>query len=426
MPKFDTVIRGGNPLGYPDGTDVALADGRIAAIGANLAVEAEVVLDAAGKLVSPSFVDSHVHLDKVLTGQDEDAANTWAAVQIMLRHAKGLPKDQIRSDVKRRARQVIEWELANGTGCLKSHVYCNGIWGMESVYAHRELKEEYAGRIDILSIVPWYDDFDDKLTAQLDALAAQGYVDFVGGYPYGMPDYRDKVDYIFRKAEQFNLGIDLHVDEKDIPDANAFEYICKKTIETGMQGRVTCGHVTTLSAISDEDAKRIIDLAAEAGMNVITLPSCNMYLLGREDHQPIRRGVTRIHEFIQAGVNIAYASDNIRDPFRPFGNGSMLEEGLFSAQVMQYGTRELLAKVFHMGTYAGAKNCMLEGYGLQPGCRADLVVIDAPTPAEALKSMSRCRYVLKDGRVVAGQGKPADEIPPVPMPATGAGPRQSC
>lgn len=404
MPGFDTVLCAGNPIGYPDGTDIAITDGRIAAIGPSLAADGAVVLDVSGKLISPSFVDSHVHLDKVLTGQDEDAANTWAAVQIMLRHAKGLPKDQICSDIKRRARTVIDWELAHGSGCLKSHVYCNGIWGMESVRAHRELKEEYAGRIDILSIVPWYDDFDDKLTAQLDELAAQGYVDFVGGYPYGMPDYRERIDYIFRKAEQFHLGIDLHVDEKDIPDANAFEYICKKTIETGMQGRVTCGHVTTLSAIPDEDAARIIDLAARAEMNVITLPSCNMYLLGREDHQPIRRGVTRIHEFIQAGVNIAYASDNIRDPFRPFGNGSMLEEGLFTAQVMQYGTRELLAKVFHMGTYAGAKNCMLEGYGLEPGCRADLAVIDAPTPAEALKTMAQCSCVFKQGRLVAQHG----------------------
>jgi len=401
MRHYDVILRNGTPLDGRPGTDLAILNGRIAAVGPHLEGEADLELDVAGKLISPAFVDSHVHLDKVLIGVDEDAANTWAAVQIMLRHAKTVPQDQIRGDIKRRARQVIDWEIAHGSGCLKSHVYCNGTWGMESVYAHRELKEEYAGKIDILSIVPWYDDFDDKLTAELDGLAREGYVDFIGGYPYGMPDYKEKVDYIFRKAEQFDLPIDLHVDEKDIPDARAFEYICQRTIETGMEGRVTCGHVTTLNSVSDEEAARIIDLAARARMNVITLPSCNMYLLGREDHQPIRRGVTRIHEFLQVGVNIAYASDNIRDPFRPFGNGNMLEEGLFCAQVMQYGTRELLAKVFRMGTYAGAENCLLEGYGLEVGDRADLVVLDAPTPAEALKSMSPSLYVLHGGRVVA-------------------------
>ena len=181
MKRYDILIRGGNPLGYPEGTDMAILDGKIAAAGPSLEGEARLVIEGAGKLVSPSFVDSHMHLDKVLTGLDEDAANTRAAVEIMLRHAKGLPRDRVREDVKRRARQVIDWEMAHGSGCLKSHVYCNGIWEMESVYAHRDLKEEYAGRVDILSIVPWYDDFDAALTDRLDGLARDGYVDFIGG-----------------------------------------------------------------------------------------------------------------------------------------------------------------------------------------------------------------------------------------------------
>ncbi|WP_161845171.1 amidohydrolase family protein [Pseudoflavonifractor sp. 524-17] len=404
MESYQVILRGGTPLGMAAGTDIAVSGGKIAAVGPSLPGRAELEIDAAGTLISPSFVDSHMHLDKVLTGLEEDATDTWAAVQIMLRHAKSLPRDQVREDVKRRARQVIDWEIAHGSSTLKSHVYCNGIWGLESVYAHRELKEEYAGRADILNIVPWPDDGDSALIDQLDQLARQGCVDFIGGFPYGMPDYRARIDAIFRKAEQFSLPIDLHVDEKDIPDANAFAYICQKTIDTRMEGRVTCGHLTTLSALPDEEAKPLIELAAQAKINVITLPSCNMYLRGREDAQPIRRGVTRIHDFLQAGVNIAYASDNIRDPFRPFGNGDMLEEGLFTAQVMQYGTRDALDKVFHMGTYAAAQNCLLTGYGLDTGCRADLTVIDAPTPSDALKSLSRRLWVLKDGRVVARDG----------------------
>lgn len=405
MQQYDVLIRGGNPVGLPEGTDIAITDGKIAAVGPSLMGGAKTVIDAVGKLVSPAFVDCHVHLDKVLTGLEQDAVDTWGAVQIMLGHAKGLPKDQIQDDVKRRARSVINWEIEHGSCALKSHVYCNQIWGMESVHAHKALKDEYAGKIDIFSIVPWYDDFDDTLTAQLDELAAQGYVDFVGGFPYGMPDYEARIDYIFQKALQFNLPIDLHVDEKDIPDCNAFAYICKKTIETGMQGRVTCGHLTTLSAVDDDTAKQVIELAAQAGMNVITLPSCNMYLRGRDDRQPIRRGVTRIKEFLDAEVNIAYASDNIRDPFRPFGNGDMLEEGLFTAQVMQYGNREQLAAVLQMGTYNAARNCLLTNYGILEGCAADLMVIDAPTPAEALKSMSQRLYVLKGGRVVSRFGR---------------------
>lgn len=403
MQHYDMILRAGYLLDREGPADIAIRDGTIAAVGKNLPGTASTVLDVEGKLVSPSFVDSHMHLDKVLTGLEQDAVDTWGAVQIMLAHAKGLPREQVREDVKHRARTVIEWEIAHGSGLLKSHVYCNGIWGTESVLAHRELRDEYRGKIDIESIVPWPEDGDPALSSEVDALAAEGYIDYVGGFPYGMPDYRERIDVIFQKAEQFDLGIDLHVDEKDIPDARAFTYICEKTIERGMQGRVTCSHVTTLSALPDDEAKSIIDLAARAEMNVITLPSCNMYLRGRDDPSPVRRGVTRIREFLEAGVNIAYASDNIRDPFRPFGNGNMLEEGLFTAQVMQYGTRNQLSQVFHMGTYAAARNCMRKGYGLEPGCRADLVALDAPTPAEALKSLSPCLLVIKEGNIIRQQ-----------------------
>lgn len=404
MLHYDMMLRGGCLPDCSGPMDLAVQNGAIAAVGEDLPGTADTVLDVAGKLISPSFVDSHMHLDKVLTGLEQDAVDTWGAVQIMLAHAKSLSREQVREDVKRRARTVIDWEIAHGSGLLKSHVYCNGIWGTESVRAHRELREEYRGRVDIESIVPWPEDGDPALTVELDALAAEGYIDYVGGFPYGMPEYRERIDAIFDKAEQFGIGIDLHVDEKDIPDARAFEYICEKTIERGMQGRVTCGHVTTLSALPDEEAARIIELAARAEMNVITLPSCNMYLRGRDDPSPIRRGVTRIREFLEAGVNIAYASDNIRDPFRPFGNGDMLEEGLFTAQVMQYGTRDQLAQVFRMGTGAAARNCMRKDYGLEPGCRADLVVLDAPTPAEALKSLSQRLYVIKGGVIQARRG----------------------
>lgn len=400
---YDLILQGGNPFCQHAGQDIAIQNGRIAALGPSLQGDAVQVVAIENKLVIPSFVDSHMHLDKVLMGSEQDAGNTLDAVHIMLAHAKGLAKEKIIDDILRRARVVVNWELAHGSRTLKTHLYCNQIWGMESVYAHEALKQEYEGRINILNIVPWYDDFDEALGAEFDSLCAEGRVDFIGGYPYGTADYRERIDTIFEKALRFSLPIDLHVDEKDIPDCEAFTYICQKTIETGMQGRVTCGHVTTLNSVDDDTAARVIALAAQAEMHVITLPSCNMYLLGRNDHQPIRRGVTRIDEFLQAGVNIAYASDNVRDPFRPFGNGSMLEEGLFAAQVMQYGTRDKLSAVLRMGTENAAKNCLLKDYGLSVGCRADICVLDAPSPAEALKSQSSCLYVLKDGRMVAGE-----------------------
>ena len=171
-----------------------------------------------------------------------------------------------------------------------------------------------------------------------------------------------------------------------------------------MGNRVTCGLVTGMNAVPDDQAARDIALAAETGINIITLPSCNMYLMGRNDHQPIRRGITRVHEFLEAGVNIAYASDNIRDHFRPFGNGDMLEEALFTAQCVQYGTVRQLNRIFEMGTINPARNCLLSDYGLNEGCRADLVIFREPNAAQAIISQHPRTHVIKDGKLIAKDG----------------------
>jgi hypothetical protein len=134
---------------------------------------------------------------------------------------------------------------------------------------------------------------------------------------------------------------------------------------------------------------------------IAALPSCNLYLMGRKDKQPIRRGVTRVKDFLKAGVNIAYASDNIRDPFRPYGNADMLEEGLLTAQVLQMGTPSELETVFRMGTYNPAKILGLKNYGTQVGCKADLVLLEAASPSEALISQATKAYVFKNGKPVA-------------------------
>ncbi len=254
------------------------------------------------------------------------------------------------------------------------------IWGSAPIEALDEVKLHFAGEVDIRLIVPWMGKASEKI---LEPLARAGKIDFLGGYPTLMPDQRESLDRIFAFALRHSLPIDLHVDEADEPNIDTFEYALDKILETGMQGRVSAGHVTALCAVDDGRARRAIDKAARAGIHIITLPSCNMYLMGRKDKQPIRRGVTRVDEFLKAGVNVAFASDNIRDPFRPFGNGDMLEEALFAAQVLQYGTNAQLHQILRMATYAPAQNMLLEGYGLKAGCRADLVVLDATTPRDA-------------------------------------------
>ncbi len=384
------------------GMDVAVAGGTIAAVGRGLPGDSAVqTVDGTGKLLIPGFIDPHVHLDKALTIADEEADGLADAITLFDYHQRTLTDPAaIRADVRRRAAQVLDMEIAAGATCVRSHVLCDETWGMESVYALDELRREYADRLEVHLIVPWC----EALAGPLDEACRAGMVDFFAGYAHLEPDYRADVDGIFSRVEKYGILPDLHSDESDAGDLGEFIYIQEKGLAAGLTGKVNCSHVTAMCAAPDEEAAQAIDLAAKLQTNIITLPSCNMYLMGRNDHQPVRRGVTRVREFLEAGVNVAYGSDNIRDPFRPFGRGDMLEEGLFTAQVIQYGTAKKLAQVLYMGTYAAARAAQLDHYGLEPGCHADLVLLDAATPREALVTQCARTLVMKGGTVTARNG----------------------
>jgi len=156
-----------------------------------------------------------------------------------------------------------------------------------------------------------------------------------------------------------------------------------------------------LSAVDDDTAMRVIQKVKAAGITIVTLPSANLYLMGRSDCQPIRRGITRVRELLDNQVNIAYSSDNLRDPFRPFGNLDMLEEALLIAQVAQMGRNIDFDNILKMGTYNAAKGMGLVNYGLEVGNTADLVLLDAPSPKDAIISQANKSYVMKKGKVVA-------------------------
>ena len=281
-----------------------------------------------------------------------------------------------------RAKRVTNWQSAHGTRYVKTHVILDPIWGLESAKPLLTLKNELRGWLDLSLIVP----YDAGYEAELGAMAERGEIDFVGGYPTLTPDYRAAADGIFAFAKRYDLPVDLHVDESDEANVDCFLYVLKKTIECGMEGRVSCGHVTALCAVDEEKAAEAVRLAKEAGVHVISLPSCNMYLMGRNDRGRIRRGVTRVREFREAGVPVSVASDNIRDPFRPFGNGDMLEEAYFAAQVFQYGTHELMEEILRMVTYYPADNMLIQDYGIAEGNPARFVLLDSDDVRDAVIS----------------------------------------
>jgi len=264
MSHYDILIKNGNLFDVGNELDVAISGGKIVSIGKDLSATADTVIDATGKLVAPSFVDSHTHLDKALSAVDLDAPGLAAAVEQAAQFQASVSKEEACENIKARTRVILDWEAANGSCAVKSHVRLDEAWGAEGLRAMVELKEEYRGIIDVINITP-YDPSCDKEWREA---AEKGLIDFIAGYPglYGSDAYAEEADPMFELAAQYNLPLDLHINEFDGPDARCFEYVLNKSMEMGLGERLTCGHVTSLAAVSDEEAARLIARHAQGGM----------------------------------------------------------------------------------------------------------------------------------------------------------------
>ncbi len=407
---YDLLIKNATIENMEETKDIGILNGKITEISKDIPADAgKETIWANGRLVTPGFVDSHMHYDKTLTLGERETKTLDEAIEEFTKYCTSMNCNEWKADVKRRAREAARQSVQAGTTHARTHVNIEAGTDLYGIEALNEIKHELKDFIDIkiTSLPAFYDskEAQEKRFELLEHACKNNMLDFLGGSLNHYDNWEELTERIFALAVKYNLPLDLHVDESDQPDVRNFEQIADLTIKYGYQGRVSCGHVTALNAVDDETAARVIRKAKEADLNIITLPSCNLYLMGRIDKQPIRRGTTRIREFLEAGVNISYASDNIRDQFRPIGNGDMLEEGLLTAQVAQMVTKTDLETIFKMGTNNPAKALLLEDYGLEIGKQADLVIFDATNVAEALINQATRNYVIKKGKVVAKNTK---------------------
>ena len=375
--------------------DLLIHRGRIERIAETIDMPEVPTLDCGGRLLLPAFVDCHTHLDKAFLETPGEVEGLMDAVRLTMAYQKNVPPDEVRSDVLRRGGKVLEKEIAAGSGLVRSHVSVDDIWGMEAFYASCELREAFAPRIEVQLSVPYVPAYADAFAEA----ARAGQIDYIAGYPTVTPDPAAAVDALFDLAQRFALPLDLHVDESDAADISCFRRVLERTIETGMGGRVNCSHVTALSAVPDAEAEAAAALCAKARVSVIALPSCNMFLMGRQDRGLVRRGVTRVEMLQQAGVNVAIASDNIRDPFRPFGNGDMLEEAAFACQALSRGTAQGMADTLSMATRNAALTAGKTNYGIREGADAELTLLDATSVQDAIAGRCASLLTIKRGRV---------------------------
>jgi cytosine deaminase len=385
-------------------TSVAIEGERIAPASApGTPPSANQVIDARGALLTPALVEPHIHLDAVLTvGQPRHnlSGSLFEGIAIWAERVKDLTVD----DVRRRAAQVLRWQVANGVLFVRSHVdVCDP--KLTALRALLEVKQEFA----------------DQITLQLVAFPQQGIVSFpdgerlmrravelgadvVGGIPHFelTREYGEQsVKFAVALAHEFNKQVDIHCDETDDEQSRFLEVLAAETIRLNMQGRVTASHTTAMHSYNNAYADRLISNVRRAGLNVVTNPLDNAVLQGRFDHYPIRRGHTRVKELLGAGVNVCLGHDSVMDPWYPLGKADPLQAAFTLAHYGQMSGYEELRTLIDMITVNGARTMGLRDYGLEPGCRADLVLFDAPGESDAIRLLAPRRLVIRGGRVVA-------------------------
>jgi cytosine deaminase len=400
--RGDLVIRGARIEGREELVDIAIAGERIAAVGADL--EAERELDAGGRLVSPAFVQPHIHLDKVLTGPllGPNRSGTLAEA-ISLSHA--VKRAATADEVRARAGTVIRSAVIAGTTALRSHVDVDTIGGLTGLQGVAAARDDHADLCSVqLVAFPQEGIWRDPGTDELMAEAMRAGADVVGGMPHWEVDHdaaRRHIAFCLDLAEEFDADVDMHVDETDDGRWRSFEILVEEADRRGWGPRTTAGHVCAMAAWEDDYAAAVIARAAAAGVMVATNPPTNLMLQGREDSEPRRRGIPRVKELLAAGVTLGAGQDCVDDAFYPFGTADPLQVALIVAHAAQLGTPSEIAVALRMVTTDAARLLRLPDHGLHPGARADLVVIDAETARDALREQSPRRWVLRGGRVVA-------------------------
>lgn len=401
--------------------DVAIEGGRIAAVEPGIAADAGTVIDCDGRLVSGPLIDPHVHLDAVLTASLE--ANVSGTLHEGIAIWSRQKENRDLEAVKARARQAIDWEVAQGVGFIRTHADTSDESQL-SLRALLEVKEEVADRVD-LQVVAFPQDgiHSHPGGPELFRRALDMGPDAVGGIPHNEATREAGVaslELIFDEAERRGLLIDVHCDEIDDPNSRFTEVMAHQSYYRGMQGRVTASHCAAMHSYANAYAFRLFGWLQKGGLNVIANPFDNLILLGREDTYPKRRSMTRVKELWQAGVTVGIGHDSIMDPWYPLGRGDMVQAASLALHVCQMsGTAEIDA-CFDMVTWRNAAILALEGYGVAPGCRADLVVFDAASKADVLRLNPACTHVLRRGRLVAEttpaarsvMGAPVDLRPP--------------
>ena len=409
---MDLVLRDAR-LAQRDGTlarvDIGIHDGRIARIGERVE-DAARTIDIGGRLAVPGFVETHIHLDKacILDRFVPQHGTLDEAIAQVAAAKKAFTED----DVFARASRALERAIVNGTTHVRTHVEVDPGIGLRGLRGVQRAAAAYRWAVDVeVCVFPQEGLTNSPGSGELMREALAGGVRVVGAAPYTDPDPRGQIDRVFMLAREFDADIDMHLDLGDSPEHMDVEYVCEMTERHHYGGRVAIGHVTKLSLVPPKAYERIARRLADAGVAVTVLPSTDLYLMGRGQRHGVVRGVVAAHDLLHRGVNCSLSTNNLLNPFTPFGDCSLLRMANMYANVCHVGTREDMRECLDMVTARSARLLRLADYGVEAGKSADVVVLDSATPETAVAELSLPLYGFKRGRMTFSR-QPARLYPP--------------
>jgi len=393
-------LRGKNGL-----WNIVIEDGKIKDITqAQINEIDQQVLDVNGSLVAPPFIEPHIHLDTTLTAGEPEwnqSGTLFEGIQRWSQRKESLTLE----DVKTRAKTALKWQIAQGIQHVRTHVDVTDP-SLIALKALLEVKEEMAPYVDLQLVafpqegIPSYPNGAELLEEALKMGA-----DVVGAIPHFEFTREHGVSSLktaFDLAEKYDRLVDIHCDEIDDEQSRFVEVVATEAYERGLGSKVTASHTTAMGSYNDAYAYKLFRILKLSNINFVANPLVNIHLQGRFDTYPKRRGMTRVKELLEAGLNVSFGHDDIFDPWYPLGTGNMLQVlhmGIHVSQLMGY---EQIVNSFDLITNNSAKTLNIEEYyGLEIGKPANFIVLDAENEYEAIRKQATVRYSVRYGNIIA-------------------------
>jgi len=400
---LDMIVRNVNLPNGRKGVDIAINGGKIIEVSTGIQGPAVEEIDGHGNLASPPFVDSHFHMDAALSLGQPRLNQSGTLLEGIALWSELKPQLTVDA-IKQRALEMCRWAIARGTLAIRSHVdICDD--RLLAVEALLEVRQQMKPYID-LQLVAFPQDGYLRYPGSINNMqrALDKGVDIIGGIPHferTTNEGSSSIKMLCELAADRGLLVDMHCDETDDPMSRHVETLAHEANRLGLQGRVTGSHLTSMHSMDNDYVSKLMPLMREADLQVVANPLLNITLQARHDSYPKRRGMTRVKELMEAGINVAFGHDCVMDPWYSLGSHNMLEVAHMGLHVGQLTGIEQMNQSFHAVTSNGAKTLQLEGYGLEPGCNADIVILQASNPIEALRLQPERLFVIRRGKVIA-------------------------